>query len=225
VRDEAIYLAKAAARWLRWGPGDFLAARRRDPALPPLPPRHLSFVGAGDYEATGQQFLGFFRELGDLQPGDRVLDVGCGVGRMAMPLTGYLEGGSYAGFDVGRGMVRWCRRNISSRWPNFEFDWAPVHNGKYNPFGNVAATEFRFPYEDASFDFVVATSVFTHLLEADATHYVAECARVLAPGGRLFATFFLLTDSSRALIEEDKAVIGAFAAHRGWRSWRSGKSE
>ena len=54
-----------------------------------------------------------------------------------------------------------------------------------------------------SFDFVLATSVFTHLLEADATHYLAECARVLAPGrARCFATFFLLNDDEpRAAIE------------------------
>ena len=207
MRDEAIYLAKAAARRLRFGPADFLAARRRDPALPPLPPRHLAFVGAGDYQATGQQFLGFFRELGGLQPGDRVLDVGCGVGRMAMPLTGYLEGGSYAGFDVGRGMVRWCRRNISGRWPNFEFDWAPVHNGKYNPFGNLAATEFRFPYEDASFDFAFATSLFTHLLREEAQHYLSETARVLRPGGSALLTFFLLTPEAEAARGRGEALL------------------
>jgi hypothetical protein len=54
---------------------------------------------------------------------------------------------------------------------------------------------------------VLATSVFTHLLEADATHYIAECERVLAPGGRLFATFFLLNDTSRALMAEGKAGL------------------
>ena len=206
MRDEAIYLAKAAARRLRFGPRDFLAARRRDPALPPLPPRHLSFVGGGDYEATGQQFLGFFRQLGGLEPSDRVLDVGCGFGRMAMPLTGYLDGGSYAGFDVGRGMVRWCQRSISRRWPNFEFAWAPVHNGKYNPFGNLAATEFRFPYEDASFDFAFATSLFTHLLD-EARHYLGETARVLKPGGSCLLTFFLLTPEAEAVLARGRAMM------------------
>ncbi len=208
MRDEAIYLAKAGARRLRYGPGDFLAARRRPPGGPPLPPRHLAFVGAGDYEATGQQFLGFFRELGGLQPGERVLDVGCGVGRMAMPLTGYLEGGgSYAGFDVGRAMVRWCQREIGGRWPNFEFEWAPVHNGKYNPFGDVDAGAYRFPYADGEFDFAFATSLFTHLLRDEARHYLAQTARVLKPGGRCLLTFFLLTPEAEAEVAAGRAMM------------------
>ena len=111
-----------------------------------------------------------------------MLDVGSGLGRMAMPLTGYLDGGSYAGFDVGREMVRWCQRTITPRWPDFEFTWASVYNGKYNPFGKQSGTEFRFPYEDADFDFAFATSLFTHLLRDEAQHYLAETARVLKPG-------------------------------------------
>jgi len=179
-------------------------SRRRDRLTPP---RRLDFVGHSDFTATGDEFMAHFVELGGLQPGERVLDVGCGIGRMARPLAGYLSSdGSYDGFDVNRDGIAWCRRRYR-RHANFRFEVADLFNPRYNPRGSRRADEYRFPYEDASFDFVVATSVFTHLLEADATHYVAECARVLAPGGRLFATFFLLTDSSRALIEEGKAGL------------------
>jgi hypothetical protein len=51
------------------------------------------------------------------------------------------------------------------------------------------------------------TSVLTHLLEEEAAHYIAESARVLGPKGRLFATFFLLNDESRAHIAEGEAAF------------------
>ena len=205
MREKAIYLAKAAARRARWAPADL--TRGRSPTGRPVPPRGLSFVGGGDFERTGEEFLGHFTELGGLRPGDRVLDIGCGIGRMALPLTGYLDGGSYAGFDVGREMVRWCRRKISSRWPAFEFTWAPVYNAKYNPFGDVAAVEFRFPYADADFDFAFATSLFTHLERAETRHYLAETARVLRPGGTCLLTFFLLTERSESEVAAGRAAF------------------
>lgn len=63
--------------------------------------------------------------------------------------------------------------------------------------GRYSADEYRFPFEDESFDFVVLTSVFTHLLPADRDNYISEIARVLRPRGRCFATFFLLNDEAR----------------------------
>ncbi|HEY1356253.1 MAG TPA: class I SAM-dependent methyltransferase, partial [Solirubrobacterales bacterium] len=150
---------------------------------------------------------GHFTELGGLEPTDRVLDIGCGIGRMAIPLSGYLDGGSYAGFDVGRAMIRWCRRNITSHHHEFEFEWAPIHNAKYNPFGNLSAAEFRFPYPDSSFDFAFATSLFTHLVRDEVGHYLAETARVLKPGGSCLLTFFLLTPRAEAEIAAGRAAL------------------
>jgi len=89
-------------------------------------------------------------------------------------------------------------RRISPRWPNFEFSWAPIYNAKYNPFGTISATGFRFPYEDASFDFAFATSLFTHIVRDEARHYLAETARVLKPGGSCLLTFFLIGAEAEA---------------------------
>lgn len=205
MRARAIYLLKALARRAYWAPYDLFHWRQRHARL--LPPRGLSFVGGGDFEQTGREFLDLFAELGGLRADDDVLDVGCGIGRMAIPLTGYLREGSYAGFDVGREMVRWCSRHITSRHPEFEFAWAPVHNSKYNPFGDVSATEFRFPYPDASFDFAFATSLFTHLVHDEAQHYLEETARVLRPGSTCFLTFFLLSPAAESEMEAGRAAF------------------
>ena len=172
-----------------------------------LPPRELQdWVGGGGgdvYKAIGNEFLGYLVDLCGLQPGDAVLDVGCGSGRMALPLTGYLNReGRYAGFDVSRDAIAWCTQNISGSHPNFDFKVVDLQSKRYNPTGRHKPSEFRFPYPDESFDVVLLASVFTHMLPADVKHYMHEIVRVLKPGGRSLITFFLLNEISSLLSEQ-----------------------
>ena len=172
-----------------------------------VPPRRLDFVGHSDFVETGDEFLTHFVELAGLQPDEAVLDVGCGIGRMARPLAGYLSSaGSYDGFDVNREGIGWCRRRYAKH-KNFRFQVADLYNRRYNPHGAHAASAYRFPYEDARFDLVIQTSVLTHLLEEEADHYLAETARVLKPGGRALLTWFLLDDGSRAAVRGGTATL------------------
>ncbi|HXH38053.1 MAG TPA: class I SAM-dependent methyltransferase [Thermoanaerobaculia bacterium] len=164
-----------------------------------LPPMRLRFVGAGDFRSVGEELQKLLVRFG-LRARDRVLDIGSGVGRVAIPLTRYLGAeGTYDGFDIVRRGVRWCRRHITSVHPNFRFHHVKVRSSEYRESG-APASGFRFPFDDASFDFAFATSLFTHLVLAETRQYLRESARVLAPGGRLLATFFLLNDHSRAVL-------------------------
>ena len=75
-----------------------------------LPPQELrEQVGGGDFAAIGSEFVWYYRAIAHLQPTERFLDLGCGIGRMALPLTGYLTSGTYQGLDVWREGVEWCR--------------------------------------------------------------------------------------------------------------------
>jgi SAM-dependent methyltransferase len=154
------------------------------------PPRRLFGGEPGDFERIGAEFLGYFKELGGLSPDHDVMDIGCGVGQMAVPLTGFLnEDKHYEGFDVGRAEVEWCQAEITPRFPNFVFQVGGVR-------------EYRFPYYDGSFDFAFATSVFTRMLAPDVEHHLAQAHRVMKPGARLFTTWFLLNLESRARIAD-----------------------
>jgi SAM-dependent methyltransferase len=66
-----------------------------------------------------------------------------------------------------------------------------VFNRYYNPKGRFRAREYVFPFEPDSFDFVFLISVFTHMLSGDMEHYLAEIARVMAPGAVCISSFLL----------------------------------
>lgn len=169
------------------------------------PPRRLIFVGPGDFKRIGQGFLQHFITIGNLRPDEHVLDVGCGIGRMALPLTTYLsKNGRYEGFDIVPKGIDWCRKKITPRYNNFHFQVADIKNARYNPGGKFDGSSYRFPYEDNSFDFVFLTSVFTHLPPPDVENYLAEIARVMRSGARCLITFFLLNTEADQLIDAGK---------------------
>jgi len=174
-----------------------LAAR---PGALPIPPADLlKIIGVlpQDYVSVGRHLFRVLRVHTGLRPGHKVLDVGCGCGRVAWHLTEYLTRGTYDGFDVVPELVAWCRDNIAPRHPNFRFEHVDVANFHYHKRGAIQAQAFRFPYADDSFHRVFLASVFTHLLTDDFRNYSAEIGRTLKPGGIALMTFFLLNDESR----------------------------
>jgi len=175
------------------------------------PPKRLNFVGSAAFKKVGDEFFEYFKKYANLVPEDHVLDIGCGIGRMAIPLTKYLKaedkgaseanaisGGRYEGFDIDKRGVDWCHKNLTPKYPHFRFQYVDLFNKYYNKKGKIAPLEFKFPYPDDSFTFAFATSVFTHMLPADVVHYLKESNRVLKKGGRALITFFSIDEAARA---------------------------
>ncbi|MFL5847193.1 MAG: methyltransferase domain-containing protein [Solirubrobacteraceae bacterium] len=176
----------------------------RDPLIPP---KRLLRYGRADFVDRGDEQLGHLLDLAGLQPDAAVLEIGCGPGCLARSLVHYLSGGSYDGFDADGKAIGWCRRAYGRRHGNARFLRADVFHPRIHPGGGHSAADYRFPYDDARFDIVVATSVFPHMLEAETAHYLEETRRVLRPGGRVLATFFVLDDASRAAIAAGTATF------------------
>ena len=173
-----------------------------------IPPSHMIFIGSGDFEKTGLEFRKYFIDLAGLQPSDKVLDVGCGLGRMAVPLTSYLSReGEYWGFDIVKKGITWCQNRISKKFENFHFRHSNVYNRHYNRHGRIQAKDFEFPFETGYFDFVFLTSVFTHMLPSDLENYLSEISRVLKPGGKCLITFFLHNDESAKLVHAHGSAL------------------
>lgn len=168
----------------------------------------LAWIGStDDFITTAIEFLGYFIQLADLKPTDSVLDVGCGMGRMAYTLAYYLAPtAKYEGFDIMEQLIGWAQQNINSRFHNFNFQRVDIYNQLYNPQGILPAAGFDFPYKNESFDFVFLGSVFTHIPANEVRHYLKEIYRVLKPGGRCLCTVFLHNEESAALIAEGKSL-------------------
>ena len=113
-----------------------------------------------------------------------VLDIGCGCGKTARTLLYHPNVNNYVGFDAIRENIEWCRRTIAPLSDDrFKFHHFDVYSRAYNPRGKLRGTEVIFPADDNAIDFAFAASVFTHLLEEDARHYLGEVRRSLAPDG------------------------------------------
>ncbi|MSR32354.1 MAG: glycosyltransferase [Gemmataceae bacterium] len=173
------------------------------------------YVGGGDFLKIAEDFRDLFVRLGGLKPNQSVLDVGCGIGRMALGLVHYMDPNArYEGFDIVKHGIDWCKENITPRWPNFSFQHSDIYNKYYNPKGRLSPRSYKFPYADGSFDFVFLTSVFTHMVQHDMDHYLSEIHRVLRQGGKVFITFFLINPEAQELIAAGKSVF-QFQHHRG----------
>lgn len=166
-----------------------------------------AYVGSGtaeNFKQIGLKAVHQLETLGGMRPTDHVLEVGCGIGRIAIPLIGFLTGGSYQGFDIVRHGIEWCQKAITSKHAHFQFQWVDLYNKTYNPAGKHQAADHRFPYPDQTFDFTFLTSVFTHMLPFDLQHYLGEIHRTLKKDGTCFFTAFLINEDARRRLPSSK---------------------
>ena len=173
-RDLDALMARAFLDWAR----QIGFINQREWASAPLPPPSLRAITSHDVE---ERFLAMgladavtcLQHLGRIHPPDgrrmRVLDLGCGCGRVTRYLS-LLETLECHGADVNPDLVQWCRENL--------------------PRVNTVqcATHPPLQFESNCFDLIAAVSVFTHLPDDQSRSWIEELTRVLTPGGLLVMT-------------------------------------
>lgn len=198
----------------------WLAETTRRNRFMPIPPEDAMFVGDGDYRAIGAEFLRHSVEIGGLRPHARVLDIGCGIGRLAVPLTQYidLERGTYDGIDPVKSGIDWCTGTITPAYSNFRFQHLDIRHPIYNPAGAIDGAAVTLPFAEASMDFVTLISVATHLPASELQRYAHEVARVLAPGGTTMLTAFVMVPNPAAAFDNGATRLN-FARNGETRQW------
>ncbi len=122
-------------------------------------------------------------------PTIRILDIGCGVGKMAR-FFALLPQIDYIGFDIFKPAIDWCQFHFERLYGNrlqfFHFDG---HSSMYNPSGKILTQDYSFPCEPSTVDVAVGASILTHLYEEDIRHYLEQTAICLRKGGKaIFST-------------------------------------
>lgn len=172
----------------------------------PLPPDWLVYEANGAinwqyYWSAGIETAGLIshilrREFPDGSP-RRVLEWGCGPGRIVRHMPGMLTGWTVLASDANPESIKWCQESICG----VEF--------------SMNQLEPSLPYRDGSLDAVYCVSVFTHLSELMQRAWATEIARVLCARGLLVASFH--GDASRPFLSppEQERYDNGMAVIRG----------
>ncbi len=180
-------------------------------ALPPVPPEELirrsGWTPGSDlvarYRSDGMAMKELLAGLIDLPRRARVLDFGCGVGKVSQHFAGERERYELFGADIDAASIDWLAANHT-----------------YGTFVTVEETP-GLPWPNGHFDLIYAVSVFTHMTDPWAG-WLLELRRVLAPSG-----LFVATVLGEAMIEVERGgawnedEIGMMVLRRG-QDWAGG---
>jgi SAM-dependent methyltransferase len=126
------------------------------------------------FQSSGAKAVETFADLvtrngGDFSGAERIMDFGCGCGRLARHLPTY-SSASLVGVDYNRKLIAWCAANLAGTYIKNELQ-PPVN------------------LPDAQVEILYALSIFTHLREETQIAWLGEFARLLKPGGFALVTF------------------------------------
>ena len=168
----------------------------------PLPPKPLRVrVGATPdpqkFRQMGTSLAATVTELVAPLAGKRILEFGCGCGRVLAHSASIHPEAQWYGIDVDLEAIAWCRKHLAdlARWEACE-EWPPL------------------PFADGTFDTIYQISVFTHLPPDMQLAWLDELGRVLADDGMMVVSIYnevinaILPDSVRSQLEEDGIFYG-----------------
>jgi ubiquinone/menaquinone biosynthesis C-methylase UbiE len=137
---------------------------------------HVWLIDTCLFRGKGRELRQRTATLAQLQPGEQVLDVGCGTGTLALEVQRRVgSAGRVIGIDPGEEQIARARAKAARRHLPIEFQIGVIE-------------QLAFP--DQTFDVVLSTLMMHHLPVSLKRQGLAEIARVLKSGGRLVIADF-----------------------------------
>ncbi len=117
-----------------------------------------------------------------VEPGWRVLDIGCGTGALAVLLA--RRGAQVVGVDIAPSMLAIAARRVREAGLERRVELR-----------ELGAAELDSAFPDESFDCITSSLMFSELSPDEMDYTLRQCHRLLRPGGRLVITDEVLPDS------------------------------
>jgi SAM-dependent methyltransferase len=188
--------------------GSIAAIREQfDAAVRLAPEAAVALYSLGSAEAldrTTTEVVALLRDCRLVDPDVAVLDIGCGIGRIARALAPCVA--SVTGIDVSPAMIAEAKQRCRD-----------LANADFMVCGGADLGDFVGRH----FGLILAVDAFPYLVAAGAeiaARHVADAAALLDPGGALA----ILNYSYRGDLDRDRADIAALAARHGLRLERNG---
>jgi ubiquinone/menaquinone biosynthesis C-methylase UbiE len=146
---------------------------------------HVWFTDTFSFRGKVRELRQRTAHLAHIQPGEQVLDVGCGTGTLAMEVARRVgRAGHVAGIDPATEQIARARTKAARRRVPIDFQTGVIE---------------QLPFPDQTFDVVFSTLMMHHLPAPLKRQGLAEIARVLKPGGRLVIADFMQKQERQSL--------------------------